>query len=206
MYSHMFKRRLIEASKAAVSLNSVIVLDNEARKDIRWWYESISIFNGVSWYPREFDASAAVLMFTDASDTAAAAVCQDAWTIQKFDGEFAWLKNKTIAYRELYAVVLGLGTFGYSLFKQQVLMNIDNKAVQICVQKGSSKDPELMALLRALYHYAFKHQIQYQSCHVYGHSNGMADSLSRNKIEVFFGMHPSANYRMSRPCRVITDF
>ena len=205
-YAHMFKRRLIECSKEATTLNETIRLSEEARKDIKWWYSSIKLYNGVSWFPKEFNAETAVLLFTDASDIAAAAVCQDAWTVQYFQGEFGWLKDKSIAYRELYAVVLALGTFGHSLYRCQVLMNIDNKGVQQCVSKGSSRDKDLMALIRVLYYYAVKHSICYEAVHVYGHRNGMADSLSRNRIYVFRHMHPSANTRMSRPCRVLIDF
>ena len=59
-YGHMFKRRLIEASKSASKLNDRIKMDEEMRKDIKWWYSSIKLFNVISWYPREFDASSAV--------------------------------------------------------------------------------------------------------------------------------------------------
>ena len=79
-------------------------------------------------------------------------------------------------------------------------------AIQQCVEKGQGKDAEIMSLIRLLYYYTNKYNIEYESCHVYSHNNGMADALSRGRTDVFHSMHPHANKRMSRPMRVKLDF
>ena len=103
--------------------------------------------NGLSWFPVEFNVFTADIMFTDASDNAAAAVVGRNWTIQVFDGEFAWIKSKPIAFKELYAVLLGISTFAIPLKGHQVLINIDNMAVHYCVNIRVSKDTNVMTIL-----------------------------------------------------------
>ena len=86
-------------------------------------------------------------MFSDAPNTAAAAVLRSNWTVIEYKGEYEWLLKKDIAYKELYAVVLGVATCGRQLYRSQLLMNIGNKAVHYCVQAGKSKDAGLMGLV-----------------------------------------------------------
>ena len=203
---HMFTRRLITLSKVGRSLYSTIFLDKECRKDLSWWCRNLESHNGVGWFPREFDVENAEIMFSDAADGAAAAVYNDSWTIQKFEGEYAWIKDRPICYKEMYAVVLGVGTFRVRLRGKQLLMNVDNMTVYHCIESGKSTDAELMSLIRTLYLYTSQNAIEYKICHVPGVSNEMADSLSRNRLDLFRKYNPSANVNMTRPCRVITDY
>ena len=203
---HMFVKRLIECSKKVASLHYKVYLDTQAQRDLNWWLANMNIHNGKSWFQKPFNAATANIMFSDASNTAVAAVLGTNWTVIEYKGEYAWLLDKDIAYKELYAVVLGVATFGRQLYRSQLLMNIDNKAVHYCVQAGKSKDAGLMGLIRALYHYTTIHHIQYQSCHLAGVDNILADSLSRGRPDVFFTALPSAHPSMTRPCRIMTDF
>ena len=206
MYGSLFIRRLIQASKQVVELYHVVKLDAECKKDIMWWKRNLVKNNGVTWFPRLFDVSTATIMFTDASQKAAAAVVGSSWTVQHFDGQFSWLADKNIAVKELYAIILGISTFAVRLQGKQVLMNTDNKAIDCCIDKGSSKDTLINALLRSLYYYTSVYHIEYKSCHVSGVSNVLADALSRDKYDVFMSAMPYADLRMTRPCRVLTDF
>ena len=85
-------------------------------------------------------------------------------------------------------------------------MNTDNKAIDDCIESGKSKDALINCLLRSLYYYTSIYHIEYKSCHVAGVRNVMADALSRDRYDVFMSAMPSADIRMTRPCRVLTDF
>ena len=126
---HMFSCRLIQLSKVGKSLYTTIYLDKECRKDLLWWCVIMETHNGVCWFPKEFNGETAEIMFSDAADGAAAAVWGESWTIQKFEGECEWIKPKPICYKEMYAVVLGVGTFRVRLRGKQLLMNVDNMTV-----------------------------------------------------------------------------
>ena len=203
---HMFTRRLIQLSKVGRSLYSTIYLDSECRKDMAWWCENMRSHNGTCWFPKKFDTNTAEIMFSDAADGAAAAIWGDSWTVQEFEKECEWIRSKHICYKEMYAVVLGIGTFRVRLRGKQVLMNVDNMTVYHCIESGKSTDPDMMSLIRTLYLYTSQNNIDYKVCHVPGVYNGTADSLSRKKWEVFRQYRPTANVNMTRPCRVITDY
>ena len=203
---HMFVRRLIQASKRVKGLHHIVHIGVQMQKDITWWLSNIQHNNEVNLFPRPFNALTAQIMFSDASDKAAAAVLGNLWTIQTFDGEFTWLQNKPIAYRELYAVVLGVATFASHLRYSQLLMNIDNLGIHYCIENGKSTDTDIMGLIRALYWYTSVHKIDYISCHLPGADNILSDSLSRLRIEVFYMHLPTACKKMSRPCRIKIDF
>ena len=141
--------------------------------------------NGTCWFPKKFDTNTAEIMLSDAADGAAAAVWGDSWTVQEFIGECEWINPKHICYKELYAMVLGVGTFRVRLRGKQLLMNVDNMTVYHCVESGKSTDPDMMSLIRSLYLYTSQNNIQYKVCHVPGVFNGMANSLSRKKWAVF---------------------
>ena len=202
----MFTRRLIDLSKKAKSLYHRLYLDAESRRDLAWWDKNMADHNGIAWFPRAFDSNSCCIMFSDASGKAAAAVLGNNWTIQEFVGEFKWISELPIAFKELYAAVLGVATFGHQLFKKQLLMNVDNESIHYCIQSGKSKDKHIMGLIRALYYYTSVHHIQYETCHVPGASNILADNLSRGNIQNFFMHLPTAHPSMTRPCRILTNF
>ena len=126
---HMFCRRLIDLSKKGKTLYSTLYLDKECRADICWWLRNMRENNGVAWFPKECDATTAEIIFSDAADGAAAAVWRNSWTVQHFSEECSWIKSKHICFKELYAVVLGIGTFKVALQGKQVIMKIDNMTV-----------------------------------------------------------------------------
>ena len=162
--------------------------------------------NGLAWFPRKFDMRTAAIMFSDASNYAAAAVLGNQWTVKVFDGEFSWIRDKQIAFKELYAVLLGISTFAVPLRNRRLYMNIDNMAVHMCIKAGKRKDYDLNCLIRCLYYYASTNSIDYESGHVAGCKNIHADSLSRGRLDIFFLNMPNASPNMTRPCRVMTDF
>ena len=108
----IFTRRLIQLSKKVRNLHYTVTLDTHAKLDIKWWLDCMKSHNGVSWLDDSWDHKKSVSLQTDASNLAASAIYGDKWVIQQFTGDNAWMVSRTIAWHELYAVVLGLATFG----------------------------------------------------------------------------------------------
>ena len=136
---HLFVRRIINAAKKARNLHSIIHVSAETKKDFLWWIKCVGTHNGVKWFPNIVTESNSTLLFTDASDTAAAAVVDVKWTILYFDGKYRWVKEKSINYREMLAVVLGVSTLGKYLQNKGVIMNIENKACHKQYKQESRK-------------------------------------------------------------------
>ena len=116
------------------------------------------------------------------------------------------MKEKTIAWRELLAVVLTIATFGGILRYCDVIMNIDNQAIQTCIENGKSKDPEIMALIRCLYFYCAIYNINYRAIHLSSKCNQIADSVSRLNFALFRTLVPNAEVYMTNPVDIILNF
>ena len=203
---HIFVRRIINAAKKARNLHSKIHLKAEMKKDFRWWLKCLGSHNGVKWFPDMISESNSTLVFTDASDTAAAAVVDAKWTILYFDGRYSWVKEKSINYREMLAVVLAVSTFGRYLKNKSVLMDIDNKGMQQAVQSGKSKEKEIMALIRCIYFYTSTNNVQYRTVFIEGKTNVLEDRLSRGQLKEFRMLAPLSEISMTAPADMLLNF
>ena len=124
----------------------------------------------------------------------------------QFDGDNKWMLDKSIAWRELYAIIVGLATFGDQMCNKYVAMYTDNQAIQACINSGVCRDTAIMALIRALYFYVTKYKIRYRSFYVSTHQNGPADSLSRNDLPRFRTLCPGAYAHPAKLPPVKLDF
>ena len=205
-FGRLFMRRLIDLSKKARNLHHVIKLSHQAKKDIKWWMLSVDSHNGVSWLDDGWNHNKSVPLQTDASNLAAGAIFGAHWAVVQFSGVNEWMVNRTIAWRELYAIVMGIATFGHYMSNQYVSMYTDNQAIQACINSGVCKDPQIMCLIRALYYYVVKYNIRYRAFYVSTHMNGPADSISRNEFNRFKTLCPLADLEPTLVGHVITDF
>ena len=201
-----FLRRLIQASKKVKNLHQKITLTNETKRDLRWWYKCVQDHNGIAFFPKSWTVESAEIIFTDASDLAMGIMYKNSWCIVQFAGKYEYMKHKSIAWRELCAVVLCIATFAEKLANKNVTMNIDNQAICHCVNSGKSKDPGIMALIRALYYYTSLSGIHYRALHLSSQDNSSADALSRIDLIKFFELNPYADVVMSKPVDIILDF
>ena len=148
-----FTRRLVQAAKVVKKLHYQVVIGTECQKDLVWWHRSISTHNGICMFPREWDTASAQVIFTDASNMALGAVYGFSWSILEFVGPYEYMLEKSIAWQEMAPIILCLAVFGTQLANQQVFMKVDNEAIRLSINKGYSKDPEVMCLIRSLYYY-----------------------------------------------------
>ena len=106
-----------------------------------------------------------------------------------------------IVWKELYAIVCAVNSWGHLWSKQKILFHCDNKAVVDIWRKGSTRDPETMALVRMLYLRAAQHQVNVVVTHITGINNCIADALSRFQANRFQELAPQE----SRPHPCMAD-
>ena len=70
---------------------------------------------------------------------------------------------------------------------------------------GTSKSPDLMVLLRALFYIAAMYQFEFSSQYVNTKLNCVADSLSRLDFYRFWKLVPGANFFMTIPAQLSLD-
>ena len=179
-----FVGRLIELSKRVRHLHHKVKLNKQAQADINWWLLCMDEHNGISMISEEWDPSSAHLIFTDASDQAAAAVCGRSWCYVPFVQSERWMADMSIAWRELFAIVICVATFGGNLSGRRVVMYTDNQVVYWCINSGKSRNTDLMCLIRTLCYYTTRFNIDYKACYINTNCNIIADALSRSKFGV----------------------
>lgn len=201
-----FIRRLIELSKKPKFLFHKVKVTAEARSDLAWWEACMESHNGIYAIPKPWCIENTHIVFSDASDIAAGFVCYNSWSMFLFEGKYLWMRKKSIAWRELFAVVLLICTFGPRLQSSYVTMFVDNMSMVQCINSGKSKDPSIMGLIRALYYYTSLYHINYKAIHLFSADNAVADAISRLQFDRFRFLHPSADLNMTLPMECIIDF
>ena len=141
-------------------------------------------------FTKNYTSSRQLKLYTDASGVGMGAVFQNCWFSVPFPDRF---KKFHINILELFAVVAAVFAWG-SQWRDSAIQFFTDNACIVCVwSKGSSKDPHIMTLLRALFFFCAKHNIHLQFAHLPGKRNILADSLSRLQVERFKRLHTQAN-------------
>jgi hypothetical protein len=100
--------------------------------------------------------------------------------------EFSAAQSRlSIAWRELYAVLMSCVIWGNLLTGKLVKFHCDNMSVVSCVNSGSSKCPLIMKLICKLFHTAVKFNFDIRMFHVAGILNIAPDRLSRLNLKAF---------------------
>ena len=90
-----------------------------------------------------------------------------------------------ITWKELFAIVVAVHTWGSSRSRQKILFHCDNRAVVDIWDKGSTRAAHTMGLVRLLYFCASRYNINVCVTHIAGSCNDIADSLSRFQMDKF---------------------
>ena len=134
-------------------------------------------------------------LFTDASGGVGyGAVCVHEW----FWGTWptSWY-SLNITVLELYPTVADVETWGAAWANSSICFYTDNEALVAIINKQTSKEPFVMALLRKLILSCLRRNINFTACHIPGRDNTLADRLSRCQIDEFLRLAPWANSKPS---------
>ena len=171
----MFLRRLIELSTTVVSLNHHISLNAEARADINWWVEFLPSWNGVEFMQSQPTTSHALQLFTDASFAGFGALFGTHWFSVPWPPGFP---EYHINFLELFAILVAVFTWGDNWANQQIVFFTDNQSVTEIWRSGCCKDKDMMRLVRALFLFTARRNINILMKHIPGNVNLLADFLS----------------------------
>ena len=186
-----FLRRMIDLLRCFRNRDHPIRLNAEFHLDLQWWFQFLSSWNGVAFWLFPGMAAAPDLVVTsDASGSLGfGAYFRGEW----FSG--SWIPSQapqSIAYKELFPVVIAAHLWGPQWARRYVLFRTDNEAVVYILNSRTSKIPDLMHLLRHLLASAAHYDFFFSSQHVPGIHNGIADALSRFHWQEFRSLAPEA--------------
>lgn len=183
-----FMQRLIELSKLANRLDNHLQLNLSARSDIEWWHQFAADWNGAS-------------MLINACEARQSSFYSRIRCFQQvgFSGspwfQLQWssaLGGSHITLKDFIPIVLAGAVWGEQWTGKTVLPQCDNVAVAVIINSGSSKDADVMHLMRCLAFPAAKFNFVIVSRHIRGVDNDLTDALLREKVNYFRSHHPQA--------------
>lgn len=120
------------------------------------------------------------ISFTITSDASGAwgcgAYCNDQWF------QLAWpeavIAQLSIMFKELVPIVVAVAVWGQSWTNCSVMSRCDNMAVVEVLRTRTTKEKDVMHLLRCLHFFEAHFECRVQSVHIQGIDNDRADDLS----------------------------
>jgi hypothetical protein len=205
-----FISRLLEAAKSVPKLYYQVILSGDCKADIKMWQYLLANWNEITFFLDNHVTKAHDMhLYTDAAgSTGFGGYFQDQW----FNG--AWpddLKSQnnseiSIAFQELYPVVIAALLWGKYWIRKRILFYCDNQATVNIINKGRSTAPAIMKLMRMLVITAGLHNFAFLAEHLPGVDNSIADSLSRFQMSRFRKLAPHARiHPCELPSKVMFD-
>lgn len=192
-----FLRRIIDLTKSIQKPHHHRNLDKDARADLAAWSLFIEHFNGKAFFPSGLSFTSKTLhLFTDASNVGFGCVFGTKWFFGSFDT--SWLEYH-ISVREFFPIILAVEIWGSLLTNTSIVLHSDNIAVVYVINKLTSKDSNLMKLMRRLMVTSLKYNISFHAEHIPGLLNNAADLLSRLQVQQFKVQFPG----MDKDCTKI---
>ena len=187
----LFLRRLIDLSTTVSRVNHHIHLNREAKADIRWWHDFLSVWNGVSIIHEPPCSDWDLSFATDACRyIGCGGTFGNHWFHTTWPQQFVSLE---IAPKELFAILVAVYVWKDELKNKQIVLNTDSMACYQVWRFGVARDPNMMRFMRPLFSICALHNINLLLNHIPGHTNVLADLLSRSFIQKFREEHPSAD-------------
>ena len=186
----IFLRRLIDLSTTVSKLSHHISLNSDSRADIEWWLEFLPSWNGVCFIQDEPVTSVAMSLYTDASDLG----CGAMYGIHWFSVPWPDLLHASfhINVRELLAIVASVFTWGHEWHDKQILFYTDSMSITDVWRTGTSTDRAIMKLVRAMFMFCARANINILMRHIPGSKNAGADALSRLQVARFRRLCPGS--------------
>jgi hypothetical protein len=178
-----FLRRLFDLTQGLTKPSHHVRLNSEAKADIKTWLDFLQQYNGITVIPSTFwQQSDSIKFETDASTTIGyGARFGNEW----FSG--MWCTSQVpidvhINILELYCVMLAIATWGPQIRNTSFILLCDNLSVVHCLNKLTSKDKEMMRIIREVVILTLTFNIRFKATHIPGSFNICADLLSRNQV------------------------
>jgi hypothetical protein len=188
-----FLRRIIDLTMGLKKPFHHRNLNKEARADLQAWSLFLDHFNGRAlFHSGVAHTSASLHLYTDASNAGFGAVFGRKWFYGTFSDD--WLAFH-ISVREFLPIVVAVEMWGPSIANTSVTFHSDNSAVVYTINKHSSKNQNLMKLMRRLMVASLRYNIHFHAEHIPGLLNTSADLLSRLQIQQFREHYPDAEQK-----------
>ena len=179
-----FMRRLIDLMSKLKKSNHRTWLNLGARSDILWWAKGLEIFHGYSKFVSDLHPPTYSLA-TDSCRAGGGAVHGDDWVYSNFAADYPDIVNEHINTLELFVILLAARRWGHLWCGTHVQVKCDNLSAVYAINKGCSRSPIFMRLLREVFWLSERYQFRLTAVHISGVRNIVADTVSRLHLPDF---------------------
>lgn len=188
-----FISRLLDLANSVPSLFDRIVLDDGCRSDLVFWSSLLNSWNGISFFYDDVILSAdSAQFYTDAAPSAGyGGYFQGSWFAEKWP--LSVPRSKSSAFYEIVPIATACCLWGSQWKRKHIVAFCDNAAVVEAISKGRSSSKSIMPFLRRITWQSVINNFILSARHIPGHSNAIADALSRLQFQTFRRLCPSAD-------------
>ena len=192
-----FCRRLIDATMGVDKSYYHIRLTKDMKEDLLVWLQFLSAYNGVTLMPPRLWTSAEQLeLYTDSAggnDLGFGIYFGGKWAHGRWPTSWAACEIlKDMTFLELFPVLVAVTIWGHLLANTKILFHIDNQATVCVINKKSSKNKNVMKLIRKLVLRSLQLNIQIRAKFLPTYVNIIADAISRCQWTRFRQLAPDA--------------
>lgn len=173
-----FLRRLYDSTIGLTDKTSRVYLGKNVKADLKIWSLFLSGYNGVTLIKHSSLSCNDIHFHSDSSKTFGG-VFQQNYICGLFPS--SWQK-KDIQVLEFFPIYLLVAIFRKYLGNKQVLFHCDNASVVASINKQSSKNKEVMAIMRPFILILLNDNITFKAVHLPGKQNSLCDKISRQQV------------------------
>ena len=183
-----FLRRLIDRICGVSSGFHRVRITQGMKEDLKMWIKFLVSFNGTCMFSQpKWLCDEDLHLYSDSCKRGYGATLGTKWFCGNFPTE-AFSLNITIL--ELFPILLSVVLFKDVFTNKRVHIHTDNKDLISVISKKTSKEKEIMPLVRELVLQTMNFNVILKPTHIRGQHNGVCDALSRSQFQRFRKLAP----------------
>ena len=196
-----FTRRLyVYTANDSLKPHHHIRINAEMREDLKMWLAFLkhpAIFCRPFLDFSKFLVADEIDFYSDASGKIGfGAICGSEWMSEVWPAAFLKQFKPSIEYLELFAVTAAVLAWIHKFKNRRIVLFCDNQSVVDMINVTSTSCKNCMVLIRFIVLKGLLENVRVFAKHVRGVNNGLADSLSRQKMKLFRKQCDAENRRI----------
>ena len=175
-----FIRRLIDKTRGITKPYHYIRLTQEVKQDLHMWLMFLKTYNGRHFLrERIITQSPSINLHTDACPSGFGITFGTNWVYHPYPANWSKLN---IAVLELYPIYVAVELFATKISNSNIVFHCDNQAIVSVINCQTSKDSQILAILRPLVLTLLNHNIFFRAKHLSSSQNYLCDRISRSQV------------------------
>ena len=178
-------RHLIALLKKLSKPNHHVRISSSARRDIGFWADCCSQFNGTAYFIEDKPVPLQMLS-TDACMEASAGFYAGDYFYTTWEVDFPGIQPRSIFFKEMFTLLLAAERWAHLWRNQKIVFLCDNMSCVACVNSGKSSDPDTVDCLQRLFWLSVINNCEFKAEHLSTKENYLADAISRAHDKAFY--------------------